>query len=106
MKPWFSENAVDLLNNLINVDHKARIQDIDSIKIHPFFNGLNWDALYNREIDPPFKPCRLQQEGDIRNFDRCFTNETPKDSVVFSRLNTNGKLKNVYEGFSYKDPTH
>lgn len=27
-----------------------------AIRIHPFFQNLNWEALENRRIKPPFKP--------------------------------------------------
>lgn len=27
-----------------------------AIRIHPFFKDLDWDALENRRIKPPFKP--------------------------------------------------
>lgn len=27
-----------------------------AIRIHPFFRDLDWDALENRRVKPPFKP--------------------------------------------------
>jgi hypothetical protein len=30
---------------------------IEDLKRHPFFDGLDWDKLYRKEIAPPFKPA-------------------------------------------------
>ncbi len=38
------------------------------IKGHPFFAGLDWDALERLEVEPPFKP-RIESETDLTNFD-------------------------------------
>lgn len=105
MKPYFSDNARDMLSKLMMIDAESRLKDPAAVKTHPFFKGMDWDALYRREICPPFKP-RLLREGDLRNFDSAFTDETPADSVVISKLSTKAKQKNVYEGFTYKDPSH
>jgi hypothetical protein len=35
---------------------------------HPFFAGIDWDALQRLEVAPPFKP-RVESETDIANFD-------------------------------------
>lgn len=26
------------------------------IKAHPWFAGIDWDALYNKQVVPPFEP--------------------------------------------------
>ena len=40
--------------------------DATEIMAHPFFNGINWDDLYNRRIDAPYKPLvnEEQKEGE------------------------------------------
>jgi protein-serine/threonine kinase len=38
------------------------------LKAHPFFDGIDWDALLKKEIPPPFKPV-LKSESDVSNFD-------------------------------------
>lgn len=29
---------------------------MQDIKNHPWFNGIDWDALYAKEVVPPFEP--------------------------------------------------
>ena len=53
--------------------------DAVRIRAHPFFEGLDWEALLNRQIPAPFIPS-VKGETDIRNFDKAFTKETPKIS--------------------------
>ena len=38
------------------------------IMSHPFFAGIDWEALCRLEITPPFKP-KVDSETDIANFD-------------------------------------
>jgi len=42
--------------------------DAAELKAHPFFHGIDWDALLRKEIPPPFKPV-LKSESDVSNFD-------------------------------------
>jgi len=46
------------------------------VRAHPFFASIDWDALYNRQISPPFNPMRNQAGGaiDTSNFEKEFTN--------------------------------
>ena len=30
--------------------------DANELKAHPFFADINWEALYNREIEAEYKP--------------------------------------------------
>jgi len=44
------------------------------VKSHAFFSTIDWDALYNRQIKPPFDPMKnSQNEEDTTNFEREFT---------------------------------
>lgn len=44
------------------------------VKRHNFFASIDWDALYNRKIIPPFNPLRnLNNEDDTSNFEKEFT---------------------------------
>jgi len=52
---YVSPQAKDLLNKLLNKNPKQRIgvKDKSEIKRHPFFKGIDWEKLLDREIKPP-----------------------------------------------------
>lgn len=48
---------------------------------HQFFDGINWDQLYKRKIQPPYKPCENQDTiNESSNFEEEFTS-MPLQSV-------------------------
>jgi len=55
----FSSDARDLLEKLFVVDPAKRLGACGSheVKEHPFFKGLDWERLMNRDIEPPFIPA-------------------------------------------------
>src|SRR6202012_338940 len=46
--------------------------DAMELKMHPFFADIDWDALLEKRISPPFKPT-VTQITDTDNFDPEFT---------------------------------
>lgn len=46
----------------------------EEVRRHAFFSTIDWDALYNRRIQPPFEPMRNRGAEDTVNFEREFTN--------------------------------
>lgn len=52
---------------------------IQELKTHAFFVSINWDRLYHKEIQPPFKPA-VSRADDAFYFDSEFTSKTPKGS--------------------------
>lgn len=76
--------------------------DAEEIKQHPFFAAINWDQVYARQLEPPFKPS-LTSETDVSRFDPLFTSEnpveSPDDGVPISASNLD-----VFDGFTYVDP--
>lgn len=50
-----------------------------SLQRHPFFQHLNWNDVYQKRYDPPYKPI-LKGEDDVSQFDTKFTKQTPVDS--------------------------
>ncbi|XP_033229291.1 ribosomal protein S6 kinase 2 beta-like isoform X2 [Belonocnema kinseyi] len=72
----------------------------DEIKNHAFFSTIDWEALYHKEIKPPFKPA-ASREDDAFYFDNEFTCKTPKDSPG---VPASANAHELFRGFSFVDP--
>lgn len=62
---------------------KARLccrNGIAEMRNIPYFGIIDWDALYHRRIDMPYKP-KLVGTLDLSSFETQFTKERPIDSV-------------------------
>ncbi|GMF41003.1 unnamed protein product [Phytophthora fragariaefolia] len=59
-----SLEAMDLIDNLLDPDPSTRM-GWDGIKLHPFFDGINWDTIM--ESVPPFVPT-LEGPNDTSYF--------------------------------------
>lgn len=78
MRPIFSPEAKNFLEGLLERNPKRRLGTLDgakAIKAHPWFSKINWKALEDKKIVPPFKPD-VYGEDDTRNIDRIFLQET------------------------------
>ena len=75
--------------------------------------GINWNDVYNKKIEPSFKP-RIKNKKDVSNFDRMFTDEDPYDSINQKQRGKNGKKSkhrmtdkaeplNIFENFTYRN---
>lgn len=57
--PHVSENARSLISEFLARDPQRRIgskEDAKEIMRHPFFEGIDWTKLLNKEYKPPFNP--------------------------------------------------
>jgi serum/glucocorticoid-regulated kinase 3 len=68
--------AASLIQALLNRNPSRRLGSGGGAEVqnHGFFNSLDWEALYRREIPPPFQPCKNQEQVDSENFEKEFTN--------------------------------
>ncbi|XP_015610403.1 ribosomal protein S6 kinase 2 beta [Cephus cinctus] len=73
---------------------------VEEIKSHVFFASIDWDALYRKEIRPPFKPA-VSREDDAFYFDSEFTCKTPKDSPG---IPPSANAHELFRGFSFVAP--
>ena len=92
-----SDNARDLLTGLLVKEPAKRLgggpEGAKEIMRHVFFETIDWDALQEKKIVPPFKP-QVLNETDTRNFDIEFTGE----SVELTPPEDDNPLSDTYGG--------
>jgi hypothetical protein len=69
-----------------------------NFRSHSFFKSIDWEAIFNKKIKPPFIP-KIKSESDTRYIDSEFTNCTPTDS--YNPGDSLGDSENPYKDFSY-----
>uniref|UniRef100_A0A915Q7Z3 Ribosomal protein S6 kinase n=1 Tax=Setaria digitata TaxID=48799 RepID=A0A915Q7Z3_9BILA len=105
MPQSLSVGAQHLLRALFKRNPANRLgcssEDVKQIKSHPFFDTLDWEMLYRREVQPPFKPL-CTPSNRTRCFDPEFTKKTPRDSPA---LPPSATAHELFRGFSYVAPS-
>ena len=71
------------------------------MKDHPFFEGIDWDLVRQRQHDSVFKP-RVRGAEDTSCIDRLFTKEGLEETPVDPNMLTNNQKKQAhFDGFTY-----
>lgn len=101
---WLSKEAVSILKGFMTKNPNRRLGCVvnqgceAAILAHPFFKDIDWVALENRKVKPPFRP-RIRSRKDVANFDAEFTREdavlTPVSNEVLQSIN-----QEEFRGFS------
>ncbi|KAJ2740386.1 hypothetical protein GGI20_005837 [Coemansia sp. BCRC 34301] len=64
-----SYDCISAMRGFLHKDPAQRLgcgaNGLDSVKAHPFFSAINWDALEHKQADPPFVPNPEQSNFDI-----------------------------------------
>jgi len=106
---YVSTEAQSLLAGLLERDVDKRLGSGPDgsleVKRHSFFNGLDWDKLEKKEIEPPFRP-KVKSETDTSQIDTAFTQEKPQDSFVENSLSETLQRENNFEGFTFVAPNN
>jgi len=94
-----SPAANDLLKRLLcDADHRLGANGVDEIKAHPFFAGINWEALSS--VKAPYIP-ELVGDDDCKRFDK-FDEEEPFYPVD-DKKNVRKARKDInFPGYTYK----
>ena len=102
-----SPEGRSFVKGLLNRNPKHRLGAIDDgreLRVHPFFADIDWDALRQKKIPPPFKP-HLTSETDTSNFDPEFTQTSTsfmnKPQMATTPLSPGVQAK--FAGFTYVD---
>ncbi|KAJ3304883.1 Serine/threonine kinase [Kappamyces sp. JEL0829] len=81
--------TLNLLQSLMHKNPARRLgasrDDAEEVKRHPYFTGVDWEALLRRETTPPFVPV-IANAKDVSNFDKEFTSEPPVLTPINSVL--------------------
>ncbi|GIQ89557.1 hypothetical protein KIPB_012056, partial [Kipferlia bialata] len=98
--------ARDLLQKTFNRQPEGRIgaNGMHEIKEHPFFHGLDWEALARREIEPPVKPLSLDTDNTMANFDPRFTKVQARDSVCLPKDILSAQDNALFASFGWTAP--
>lgn len=84
--PKLSSECKKLITGLLKRDPSRRLgggeADFEDIQKAEFFSSIDWGKLYNKEIQPPYKPDVRKGQEDVSNFDTQFTSEPVVDSYV------------------------
>ncbi|XP_018592886.1 ribosomal protein S6 kinase alpha-6-like isoform X4 [Scleropages formosus] len=104
MPQFLSVEAQSLLRLLFKRNPANRLgagpDGVEEIKRHTFFSTIDWNKLYRREVQPPFKPASGKAD-DTFCFDPEFTAKTPKDSPG---VPPSANAHQLFKGFSFVAP--
>lgn len=102
-----SPEGRSFVKGLLNRNPKHRLGAMDDgreLRAHPFFSDIDWEALRQKKIPPPFKP-HLMSETDTSNFDPEFTQTSTsfmnKQSIAATPLSPAMQAK--FAGFTFVD---
>lgn len=100
---WLSRDAVNVLEQFMTKNPSRRLGCTSGgekmIRSHLFFSSVDWTALEERKVTPPFIPT-VKNPYDTTNFDSDFTrlppNFTPVSQQALSAIN-----QSEFRGFTF-----
>uniref|UniRef100_A0A8C6U2M2 Protein kinase C n=1 Tax=Neogobius melanostomus TaxID=47308 RepID=A0A8C6U2M2_9GOBI len=100
---WLTKDSKDILIKLFVREPEERLGIKGDVRQHSFFGGINWKAMEQRQVAPPFKPT-IASPSDCSNFDKEFINEKPRLSCA-DRTLINSVDQTMFQNFSFVNPT-
>uniref|UniRef100_A0AAY4DPH7 Ribosomal protein S6 kinase n=1 Tax=Denticeps clupeoides TaxID=299321 RepID=A0AAY4DPH7_9TELE len=101
MPQSISQEAQSLLRCLFKRNPANRLgagpDGVEEIKRHPYFGTIDWNKLFRKEIQPPFKPATGRPDDTVY-FDPEFTAKTPRDSPG---IPPSANAHQLFRGFSF-----
>jgi len=103
----FSLECIGFITSILKLDSANRLgrgnHGTEDIKNHPWFSEIDWVKLYNKQLEPPFKP-HLKDASDTRYFDTEVTSEDPNVPLVNKKFSQMTLQDDPFEDFSFEDP--
>uniref|UniRef100_A0A8C7M0C8 protein kinase C n=1 Tax=Oncorhynchus kisutch TaxID=8019 RepID=A0A8C7M0C8_ONCKI len=101
---FLSTEAIGIMRRLLRRNPERRLgsgeKDADDVKKQPFFRSVDWEALLQRRLPPPFVP-NIKGREDVSNFDEEFTTETPALTPPRERRTLSRKDQDCFKDFDY-----
>lgn len=101
---YVTPQAKSLLIAMLNRDPNQRLGggpgDADEIKTHCFFAGIDFLAVSQRRVTPPFKPL-VSQSSDVKYFDKEFV-DLPAVNSEAGEADQSLGAKGHFDGFTYQ----
>ncbi|XP_033500931.2 serine/threonine-protein kinase N1b isoform X1 [Epinephelus lanceolatus] len=101
---FLSTEAIGIMRRLLRRNPERRLgsgeKDAEDVKKQPFFRGVDWEALLQRKVPPPFIPTITGKE-DVSNFDMEFTAEAPALTPPRERRTLSRKEQDHFKDFDY-----
>lgn len=103
---YLSRDCVAILALLLEKDPEKRLMAPESsdgdVAYQPFFSNVKWDLVEQMKVSPPYRPD-VEGALDLSNFDKEFTEASPKLTPIDEALNVKVDHE-LFKGFSYTNP--
>lgn len=103
--PELPDEVQSLLSGLIERDTTKRLGANEpvpfSIMNHPFFDGIDWEALQRKKIQPEWVPDVID-DADAKYVDNEFINQVPVDTPEWRMLDSVDREAEFLEDFTYR----
>lgn len=103
--PELPEEVQSLLAGLIQRDPALRLGTNEPVPFaimnHPFFEGIDWEALQRKEVQPEWIPD-LIDDADVKYVDNEFLNQVPVDTPEWRMLDSVDREREYFDDFTYR----
>ncbi|XP_063475010.1 serine/threonine-protein kinase N2-like isoform X3 [Symphalangus syndactylus] len=101
---FLSTVAISIMRSLLRRNPERRLgateKDAEDVKKHPFFWLIDWSALMEKKVKPPFIPT-IRGREDVSHFDDEFTSEAPILTPPQERRILSEEEQEMFRDFDY-----
>mmetsp|Transcript_9334 Transcript_9334/g.14055 ORF Transcript_9334/g.14055 Transcript_9334/m.14055 type:complete len:152 (+) Transcript_9334:54-509(+) len=93
-------------NGGMRIDENADLNGWDDVASHPFFEGVDWERVYDRGIVSPFRPLPTSDDDLTVNFSKRCTKQAPEwgpeKDLKEGKIEVPSANDNLLRGFEWK----